>query len=285
MTGHCELSTRGDSEIIDTDNRGPALVPHWTVAKDGQDGYEKILSIEDFVDYDLGAKLSHEIEMCDVIRRHPHLNLATYYGCVTVQDKVSGLLFKRCLRSLLETVNPQGLSKQSFLASGQTNVLPHMRKWLVRLREAVDHLHSLGYTHNDLTPSNIMLDDQGSLVIVDFGSMCRVGDSLAQVKRTMEWNDQTVTHTAVDNDFDARAEIETWLFGSTSDLKFSLWLNNWIIGIESGSVLLSPRHPAVNRLSVSLSYSPRLPHVVECVERVEVQSPLTYRSSLGEIMN
>jgi serine/threonine protein kinase len=95
-----------------------------------------------------------------------------------------------------------------------------MRKWLSPLHEAVNHLHSIGYVHDDITALNIMFDGQGRPVIIDFGSICRVGESLSQYKRTMEWHDPMVTHATLSNDTDALKGLETWLFGSVNDLIF-----------------------------------------------------------------
>jgi serine/threonine protein kinase len=119
-----------------------------------------------------------------------------------------------------QTVNPKRLSKSDLISSGRPEVSPRMKDWLLPLRAAVDHLHSIGYVHNDITPSNIMLDSRGQPVIIDFGSMCRVGESLVSYKRTMEWHDQSVSHARLSNDHDALRELETWLFGSVYDLLF-----------------------------------------------------------------
>ncbi|KAH8169261.1 protein kinase domain-containing protein [Sarocladium implicatum] len=218
--------TRSDQldsyEKLETEGRGPPLEPRWTVAEPGQHRFEKKPDLGDFEYSGLEENMAHEIDMCEVVRKHPHENLATYYGCVvTGEKKVSGLLFEKYDRSLRDMVNSEGLNNTHFIASGRTQVRPEMRNWLERLREAVKHLHSLGYVHNDITPANIMIDDEGSRpVLIDFGSMCHVGESLARVGRTMEWHDPSVTHAAEQNDLDALTEIETWMFGLQSDLKF-----------------------------------------------------------------
>ena len=47
---------------------------------------------------------------------------------------------------------------------------------LERVESGIRHLHSLGLIHNDINPSNIMLD--GEIPIIDFGSCQREGESL-----------------------------------------------------------------------------------------------------------
>lgn len=173
------------------------------------------------MDRNLEAKMAHEIEMCEVIRQHPHPNLAVFHGCVIKEKRVSGLVFEKYPLSLLEIVNPGGISKNNIIVSPRIHVSAHMRDWLKCLHGAVEHLHSLGYIHNDLTPANIMIADSENPVIIDFGSLCRVGESLAIVKRTPDWHDQSVMQAAADNDLGAVEEIENWLFGSASDVEFS----------------------------------------------------------------
>ncbi|KAL5093687.1 hypothetical protein Trisim1_010417 [Trichoderma cf. simile WF8] len=46
------------------------------------------------------------------------------------------------------------------------------------LRAAVDHLHSIGWAHNDINPANIMLGEEGEPKLIDFGSCQPVGHHL-----------------------------------------------------------------------------------------------------------
>jgi serine/threonine protein kinase len=87
-----------------------------------------------------------------------------------------------------------------------------MKRWLEALRSAVEHLHCMGFVHNDITPANVMLDRNESPVIIDLGELCRVGDPLEHTKRTRGWHDESATHAAKENDLDALAELEVWLF-------------------------------------------------------------------------
>lgn len=46
------------------------------------------------------------------------------------------------------------------------------------IRAGVEHLHSLGFAHNDLNPMNIALDGDDNLIILDFGSCRRFGEQV-----------------------------------------------------------------------------------------------------------
>jgi serine/threonine protein kinase len=54
------------------------------------------------------------------------------------------------------------------------------------VKKGLDHIHALGIIHNDITPSNIMLDEHDTPIIIDFGSCRDMGESLEDVGRTYE---------------------------------------------------------------------------------------------------
>lgn len=146
--------------------------------------------------------MQKEIEICEVLRKHPHPNIATYYGCHANNGRASGLYFKRYEATLLEIVNPQRLNKRGFLSSSR--IVEHsLERQLDILEEGLHHLHPLGLIHNDITPANVMREkDTGALVLVDFGSCRRVGESLWATlgKRTPEWHDPGIEFSLVEND-------------------------------------------------------------------------------------
>ena len=53
-----------------------------------------------------------------------------------------------------------------------------MKTGLQDLLAAIKHLHSLGLVHNDINPANIMLDQEGTLILIDFDSCRNIGESL-----------------------------------------------------------------------------------------------------------
>ncbi len=151
--------------------------------------------------------------------QHPHPNIASYRGCLEARGRVSGLCFKRYVSTLAEKVNPQHLNKSALLLSGRPLVDDTMRKQLNGVLGGIRHLHSLDLVHNDITPANIMLEDNGTWVIIDFDSCRHVGEVLhdTATKRTYGWHDPEVTVSSEKNDLDAFAELQTWLFGTSAD--------------------------------------------------------------------
>lgn len=75
----------------------------------------------------------------------------------------------------MQEVNPGSLGKRHL-----TSVRPRGGDYsdvLAGVERGIRHLPGLGWVHNDINPSNIMLDgDEG--VVIDFGLCSRVGESL-----------------------------------------------------------------------------------------------------------
>ena len=61
--------------------------------------------------------------------------------------------------------------------------LPLVSKALLDASSALSAVHSAGYVHLDVKPSNLLLSLSGSLVLADFGCALRVGSKMA------EWNE------------------------------------------------------------------------------------------------
>jgi len=123
------------------------------------------------------------------------------------------------MSTLAEEVNPQHLNKSAFLLSSRPLVGNTMKQCLSGILEGIRHLHSLGLVHNDITPSNIMRDDDGTLVLIDFDSCRKIGELLrdTETKRTHGWHDPDVKTASEKNDLDAFSELQTWLFGLSVD--------------------------------------------------------------------
>ena len=45
-----------------------------------------------------------------------------------------------------------------------------IKRWLCQCCDILQYLHTKGYVYLDMKPQNLMLDDQGDIVLIDFGS-------------------------------------------------------------------------------------------------------------------
>lgn len=163
--------------------------------------------------------LLQEAKVCERVKRHPHPNIAVYLGCQVSSDgRLTGLCFARYPTTLMQEVNPGSLGKRHL-----RSVRPRGKDYsgvLAGVERGVRHLHGLGWAHNDINPSNIMLDgDEG--VVIDLGSCTRVGESLRGVGRTYEWYDEKVEVAVPQNDIDALDEIRTWLGEGAKPFRFA----------------------------------------------------------------
>ena len=214
-----EFSQLDDIKPIITEDRGPIVETAWQIGP--ADGcYFKTPSLSAYTsNVDLEGRISREIETCEILRKNPHRNIASYLGCREIRGRVSGLCFKHYKSTLLDRVNPQHLNKRAFLSSNRHRVNRQLEFRLNELHEGIKHLHSLGLVHNDINPANIMYDEDDTLVLIDFDSCRQVGESLldTETKRTHGWHDTTVQVASVENDLAAFQELRIWLFGSAAN--------------------------------------------------------------------
>jgi serine/threonine protein kinase len=160
-----------------------------------------------------------EVQVCEILKLQPHPNIAEYMGCKAQDGRISGICLKQYVQSLRQRLNPGHLNKRAFARSVCLDA-----RWcsgiIEGIRKGLEHLHALGFVHNDLTPSNVMLDERDTAIIIDFGSCRRIGEDLRGVGRTYEWYDDDIQTARPSNDLDALAEIEALMFGKVDDFKF-----------------------------------------------------------------
>jgi serine/threonine protein kinase len=160
-----------------------------------------------------------EVQVCEILRLQPHPNIAKYMGCEVHDNKISGLCCKQYRESLQKLLNPGQLNKRAFARSVCLDA-----KWcssiIEGIKKGLKHLHALGFVHNDLTPSDVMLDERDIAIIIHFGSCRRRGESLTGIGRTYELYDDEVKIASPSNDLDALAEMEAWMLGKVDDFKF-----------------------------------------------------------------
>ncbi|RDW63151.1 uncharacterized protein DSM5745_10262 [Aspergillus mulundensis] len=144
---------------IPTEDRGPEVNPSWLAV------YVKTPSLLAYINGNLEKQMARKVETCEILRRNPHPNIATYYGYTGAHGRVSGLCFKRYTSKLLEAVNLQGLGKVAFRSSARELVRENMISGLDGVLAAIKHLHSLGLAHNDINPANIMVDEDDQVTM------------------------------------------------------------------------------------------------------------------------
>lgn len=134
---------------------------------------------------DYARHILTEVEACEVLRNHPHPNIAQYLGCVVKDGRIRGLCFTRYTTTLSQILK----DKTSFDRS----------RCLRGIEAGVQHMHGLGLVHNDLNPSNIMMEGDHP-IIIDFDSCKREGDMLGPKAGSSGWTLDDEDHAKRDND-------------------------------------------------------------------------------------
>ncbi|KAF2177308.1 hypothetical protein K469DRAFT_742594 [Zopfia rhizophila CBS 207.26] len=152
---------------------------------------------------DLASLVLQELATCEIIRKQPHRNIATYHGCQASDGRIIGLCFERYRENLTDIINPGHLNKSEFILSRD------------RAAEFGTCTASAESTTTSINPANIMISEDDTPVIIDFDSSSAPGTELDKSKRTYGWFDPHVRVSQKSNDFDALAELRVWLTGSS----------------------------------------------------------------------
>lgn len=151
--------------------------------------------------------LMEEAEAMELLIGHPHPNIIGYHGCHVRRGYITGLLLDRHRHNL-----------ENYLKNGHT--IHDKPVFMESLESAVHHLHSLGWAHNDLNPSNILVTNDSRPIMIDFGSSHRIGEKLSTSRGTKGWIDcemKDYTTSETRHDTSALAMIRTWLDNPTFD--------------------------------------------------------------------
>jgi serine/threonine protein kinase len=142
-----------------------------------------------------------EVEICEILSKHPHPNVVQYLGCVVEDDRITGLCLARYHMTLTEKVDGGAPFDRASCLRG--------------IKDGMNHLHGLGLVHNDLNPRNVMVDSDGSNpVIIDFDSCKREGQGLGVKGGTDGWVAEGITHANRQNDFYGLSKIKEFLAGT-----------------------------------------------------------------------
>lgn len=146
--------------------------------------------------------LLEEAEVLQFFQQHPHPNIINFYGCTVNRGRMTGL----------------ALEKHAIVLQYRHEDVPYpldIDSCMLKIREGVKHIHSLGFAHNDLNPTNILLDSNDNPVVIDFGSCKRVGEELLS-GGTHGWIDEDYSISAQSHDESALEKIDKWLRSVTS---------------------------------------------------------------------
>jgi serine/threonine protein kinase len=139
---------------------------------------------------DVSMDMEREINVMEVLKLHSHSNIAEYLGSIVEGDLVTGICYRKYERTLTETLNTDRV--------------------LEGVKSGLDHLHSLGYIHDDINPRNIMLDKEGRGIIIDFDSCKKTGSRREGKCGTNGWTmDNDVA--SVENDHYSLHLLEKYL--------------------------------------------------------------------------
>ena len=159
-----------------------------------------------------------EVDVCEILARNPHPNIAKYHGCIVEDGFIKGIVYEKYAETLADKVNPNSTAKRWFHYGEHT--LEHGREaFMTQVTRAIEHLHSLSLVHNDIKPDNLMLDFNGNAIVIDFDSCLPTGASCFDVGRTEGWCDPGMEYSHPTNDYFALAEIAEWLSDSMPRVK------------------------------------------------------------------
>nr|POE54163.1 hypothetical protein CFP56_63466 [Quercus suber] len=138
-----------------------------------------------------------EAEVMEILARNPHPHIVRYRGCLIQRGRIVGIVLDRYSITLLDRMRERA---QYF----------DVDNFMHKLTSAIDHLHSLGLAHNDLTPMIVMLEDANDPVLIDYGSCQPFGGTLITAG-TRGWIDEEFDLSAQKNDQSALTRLRKWL--------------------------------------------------------------------------
>lgn len=144
-----------------------------------QNCYVKRPSLIHYGDTDASTELSalvlDEARACEILRVHPHRNIARYLGCTVDGGRITGLCFVKYGMTLLERT------------SRGSRILD-VDLCLRGIESGIQHLHKLGLIHCDINPANILMSgDDDTPIIIDFDFCRREGEDLGLKAGTRGW--------------------------------------------------------------------------------------------------
>ncbi|PGH09737.1 hypothetical protein GX51_00417 [Blastomyces parvus] len=157
--------------------------------------------------FEPGRQVLAEVDASEVLRSHPHPNIARYLGCVTENGRIMGLCFAKYPRNLLQRLKePTPINRTRCLEG---------------IESSVRHMHDLRLIHNDVNPSNIMIDKMDNPVSIDFDSCQKEGNKLGLESGTIGWAMESPAYARKENDFFGLSKVREFLMGDGGEKEHS----------------------------------------------------------------
>lgn len=146
-----------------------------------------------------------EVAALEMFTKVPHPNIAKYHGCITKRGRLVGIVLDKYKSTLEDRVlwDPRPFNKKLCLD---------------QLKAAIDHVHSLGFAHNDINPNNIMLDENDTAFLIDFGSCRRIDEPLISAG-TLGWMEAGSKYdlSKESHDHFAFSKLQKWIEAPTEN--------------------------------------------------------------------
>jgi hypothetical protein len=180
------------------------------------DSYQKspdIIMFDGYEDSTPGKFMLIEAKTYEILKQYSHPNICHYYGCIRDGQYFTAICLRKYKHSLRDAVKSAAALDRNVILSGIANGLQFLHD-------------TLGLVHNDINPANIMLDDNGHPVIIDFDSCAEIGQDLNGRKAgTYGWvrlGEPGLDTSIVANDEYALSLIAQYLDGKVDDCGFPL---------------------------------------------------------------
>jgi serine/threonine protein kinase len=151
-----------------------------------EDVSDRLVAIKQLKSHDASRQkdIVHEMQM---VSQFNHPNIVTYHH----HFSESGILF-------LVMEYCTGGSLRDAINNHNTNATDALN-WIQTLAEALDFVHSKGIIHHDIKPDNILITDNGTLKISDFGIANIGGGTRSYMSpEAQAWDDHSVGDARVD---------------------------------------------------------------------------------------
>jgi tetratricopeptide (TPR) repeat protein len=96
-------------------------------------------------------------------RLPPHPNIITMYHSFSDYNNIYYLMD-------LHNVNPDLWTQLRYNGKMVGAHVGQIKRWMMQLVDALEHLHSHGICHRDLKPENVLLNSHNHVVVIDFGT-------------------------------------------------------------------------------------------------------------------